>query len=512
MHAVNGGPRNLAARLEHRTERAALLLADGEISHAELADRVGRWRGGLAAAGVRRHQRVAVVAAPGAVPVTAHLAVIGSGAISVMLNPDAPAVELRRELEAAAVDAVVADGPGSALVDEAMALPAPAPAERTDGTAGEVPGGSVGLSPRRLDPAALDDSDPAPVVDVADDDPAVLLFTSGTAGPPRPAVLTHGNLGAALQSMLSLPTGLLDRPQVFLGVVPIFHVLGLNAVLHLALVLGASVVLGRYPGAAETVALIERHRVTVALGPPTLWLALTNVVDVDPSQVASIELALSGASELPALVELAAADRLGIRLDEGYGLTETGAVVASTVATEAPAGSIGRLTPGVEARIVGEDGDDCLVGDPGELLVRGAMVFPGYWTPDGLDRGPLTDDGWLRTGDLAVVDDDGHLAIVGRRKDLIIVSGFNVFPAEVEAVLVDHPDVADAGVVGEPSVATGEAVVAFVVPAAGRDVDEDDLRAHCRAALARYKVPSRIVIAPDLPIGPTGKLQRGRLR
>ena len=503
MHAANGGPRNLVARLEHHTERAALILADGDISHAELADRVARWRGGLAAADVRRQHRVAVVAAPGATLVAAHLAVIGAGAVSVVLNPDAPAAELRRELEAAAIDAVVTDGPGSRLVDEALALAGPG--------AG-ASGGGPELAPRRLDPATLDGAEPAPIVDVADDDPAVLLFTSGTAGPPQPAVLTHGNLAAALQSMLSLPTGLLDHPQVFLGVVPLFHVLGLNAVLHLALLLGSTVVLDRFPGAAETIGLIERHRVTVALGPPNLWLALTRVPDVDPSQLASVELALSGASELPALVKLAAADRLGLRLDEGYGLTETGAVVASTVATDAPAGSVGRLIPGVEARIVGDDGQDCLVGDPGELLVRGAMVFPGYWTPDGLDRGPLTDDGWLRTGDLAVVDDDGHLAIVGRRKDLIIVSGFNVFPAEVEAVLLDHPDVADAGVVGEPSAGTGEAVVAFVVPAPGREVDEDQLRERCRAELARYKVPSRIVVAPGLPIGPTGKLQRSRLR
>ncbi|MEM9564685.1 MAG: AMP-binding protein [Actinomycetota bacterium] len=510
MQTANGGPRNVAARLEHHTDRAALILAagehEGEVSHADLAVRVARWRGGLAAAGVRQQHRVAVVAAPGAVLVTAHLAVVGSGAVSVVLNTDAPAAELRRELDAAAIDAVVADEAGAALVDEALALPSPAGTDRL------ASGDGRAATPQRIDPAALDGSEPAPVVDVADDDPAILLFTSGTAGPPRPAVLTHGNLGAALQSMLSLPTGLLDRPQVFLGVVPMFHVLGLNAVLHLALLLGATIVLGRFPGAAETVGLIERHRVTVALGPPNLWLALTRVPDVEPAKLASVDLALSGASELPAMVELAAADRLGIRLDEGYGLTETGAVVASTVATDAPTGSVGRLTPGVEARIVDEEGNDCLVGDPGELLVRGPMVFPGYWTPDGVDRGPLTDDGWLQTGDLAVVDDDGNLAIVGRRKDLIIVSGFNVFPAEVEAVLLDHPDVADAGVVGEPSVSTGEAVVAFVVPVGGRQIDEGELRDRCRTELARYKVPSRIVIAPDLPVGPTGKLQRGRLR
>jgi long-chain acyl-CoA synthetase len=139
------------------------------------------------------------------------------------------------------------------------------------------------------------------------------------------------------------------------------------------------------------------------------------------------------------------------------------------------------------------------------------MVFPGYWGSVEGGPSPLTADGWLRTGDVAVVDDDGYIAIVDRSKDLIIVSGFNVFPAEVEAVLNGHPDVALAGVVGEPAESTGEAVVAFVVPEEGASVDAETLRDHCRRHLARYKVPSRFVIAPDLPVGPTGKLQRNRL-
>ncbi len=495
MTTTTGVIGNLAARLHHESDRPALLLPRAVVTHGDLADRVARWRGGLAAAGIGRGQRVAVVAGSGEVVVAAHLAVMGAGAVSVLLNPECPASELMRELRSARVDAVIGDPGGAELVEAALARPE-----------------AASLDPTRLDLDALDRAEPAPVVAVDPDHPATLLFTSGTAGAPRPAVLTHGNLTSALQSMLSLPTGLLERPQVFLGVVPLYHVLGLNVVLHLALALAGTVVLDRYRGPAETIDLIERHQVTVALGPPTLWRALTGVPDVRPERLASVELALSGAAELPGLVKVAVADRLGLRLDEGYGLTESGAVVASTVATEAPPGSVGRLAPGVEARIVDDDGNDCLVGDPGEIWVRGTMVFPGYWTPDGLDRSPLTDDGWLRTGDLAVVDESGHLAIVGRIKDLIIVSGFNVYPAEVEAILTDHPDVADAGVVGEPSVETGEAVVAFVVPATGRTVEPEELRQHCRSELARYKVPVRIVVADELPIGPTGKLQRNRLR
>lgn len=497
MTTTTGGENNLAARLEHDRPSPALLLEDRVVSHQELAHKVARWRGGLAGIGVDAGDRVAIVAPSGEAMVAAHLAVLGRGAVSVPLNPDCPPGELARELVAAGIGLAFSDGEGATALEAALA----------------VIGGTPGSEVRRIGPADLDGAEPAPLVDVEPGQTAVLLFTSGTAGPPQPAVLTHGNLTAALQSILSMPTGLLERPQTFLGVVPLFHVLGLNVVLHLALALGGSIVLAPFPGAEATIELIERHEVTVALGPPNLWAALAAVPDVDPERLASVRLALSGAAPLPGPVKMAVTSRLGLRLDEGYGLTESGAVVSSTVATEAPPGSIGRLAPGVEARIVDDDGADCLVGDPGELWVRGQMVFPGYWSGTGdPDRGPLTDDGWLKTGDLAAVDEQGHLSIVGRIKDLIIVSGFNVYPGEVEAVLVQHPDVADAGVVGEPSPATGEAVVAFVVPRGGRTIDEDGLIEHCRSELARYKVPSRVVVAPDLPIGPTGKLQRVRLR
>ena len=484
MTSTTGPGPNLAGRLAHQTDRVALHLDERDVSHAELAARVARWRGGLAAAGVAVGDRVAIVAANGEALVAAHLAVLGVGATSVPVNPASPPPELARELATARVAAVLADETGRDGLDRAIERP-------------EV----VELSPIRLYPAALDGSDPAGLVDVADDDPAILLFTSGTAGLPRPALLTHGNLTSALQAMLSLPTGLLDRPHTFLAVVPMFHVLGLNAVLHLGLLLGGSIVLGDYRGGRPTIDLIERHRVTVALGPPNLWHALASVPEVDPARLASVELALSGADTLPGSVRVAVAERLGLRLDEGYGLTESAAVLATTVSTDAPPGSVGRLVPGVEARIVDETGAECLVGDPGELQVRGPMVSPGYWTPTGPDRVALTDDGWLRTGDLAVVDEDGHLAIVGRTKDLIIVSGFNVYPGEVEAVLAAHPDVADVGVVGEPSPQPPvRPSWPSSSPPTGRTVDEGELRSHrCRAELARYKVPARFVVADRPP-------------
>ena len=482
---------NLAAYLERSSDAPAVVVGDVAINYDELTERVARWRGGLVTAGVRAGDRVAIVAGNNLEFVLAHLATMGIGAVSVPLNPQAPAAELARELAVIDPFAAVVDTGSAELLTDAETL-IPETAVQT-------------LSPQELDLGLAQ-----PLVDVAQEDPAVLLFTSGTAGTPKPAILTHGNLIAGLQAVLSLPIDLVGQRHVFVGVIPLFHVFGLNTVLHLSLLTGGSLILDDFAGPGETIELISRHKATVVAGPPTLWRSLTRFQGADPDALRSVTLAVSGAAKLSAQLKTDVEARFGIVLHEGYGLTESSAVVASTLATEAPLGSVGKLLPGVTARIVNPEKEDCLIGDPGELWVRGPMVFPGYWGEQA-GRGPLTDDGWLKTGDIALVDDDGYLAIVDRQKDLIIVSGFNVFPAEVEAVLTAHPDVADVGVVGEPLERTGEAVVAFVVPEEGVTVTESELRQHCEAELARYKIPHRFVIAPDLPVGPTGKLQRTRL-
>ncbi len=483
---------NLAVLLERQSDDAALVVGERTTSYTELSERVARWRGGLIASGVRAGDRVAIIASNGEEFALAHLAAMGVGAISVPLNPHSPAAELAREL---------------ALVDPFVAI--------ADSTARETLVAAtvltVTLELQRLSPEELDAAGPHEIVPVGATAPAALIFTSGTAGPSKPAILTHGNLVAALQAVLSLPVELVGQSHVFLGVIPLFHIFGLNMVLHLSLLIGATLVLSDFVGPAQTADLIEHHRVTVVSAPPNLWRALSRIPLVSPKTFASVSLAVSGAAKLPPQLVVDVEERLGVDLREGYGLTESSAVVASSIATDAPLGSVGRLLPGVEGRIVDHEGNDCLVGDAGELWVRGPMIFPGYWGAVDGSPTPLLHDGWLRTGDVAMVDEAGYLAIVDRRKDLIIVSGFNVYPAEVEAVLVSHPDVAQVGVVGEPSEATGEAVVAFVVPEEGSAVEESALIDFCRRELARYKVPGRFVVAPELPIGPTGKLQRNRL-
>jgi long-chain acyl-CoA synthetase len=224
-------------------------------------------------------------------------------------------------------------------------------------------------------------------------------------------------------------------------------------------------------------------------------------------------LATSGAAPLSEDAAAAFTRRFGIPIRQGYGLTEAAPVVTSALpeGPEKPT-SIGVPLPGVEVRLVDEEGDDTYAGDPGEIWVRGPNVFPGYWRNDEATDNALTKDGWLRTGDVAVVDDDGWLYIVDRVKDLIIVSGFNVYPAEVEDVLLEHPGVAAVAVVGVTHPHTGESVKAFVVPEAGRLVDEDELIDFCAARLARYKCPTKVMFVESLPQGVAGKVLRRALR
>ena len=221
-----------------------------------------------------------------------------------------------------------------------------------------------------------------------------------------------------------------------------------------------------------------------------------------------MKLALSGAAKLPVPVSERILDRFGIAIAEGYGLTEASPIVTSSAGLPPLFGSVGRVLSGIELRIVDDDGEDALVGDSGEIWVRGANVFAGYLDdPEATER-VLTDDGWLRTGDIATVDDRGNLFLVDRAKDLIIVSGFNVYPAEVEDVLAAHPAVAEVGVVGVPHPHTGEAVKAFVVLTPGASIDEGALIEHTRDHLARYKCPSKVMFVDELPRNANGKLVR----
>ncbi|HET9443281.1 MAG TPA: AMP-binding protein, partial [Acidimicrobiales bacterium] len=357
---------------------------------------------------------------------------------------------------------------------------------------------------------------PAPVVDRSPDDLAVLIFTAGTSGPPRAAMLSHGNLMANLEQMQRHPGQAVHPDDVSLGVLPLFHIFGLNVVLDLGLLAGATVVLVPRFDPAASMATVRDEGVTVIAGAPPMfrsWLSLPGDTTGAGEALASVRLAVSGAAALPPEVASAFEDRFGCPLYQGYGLTEASPTVTSAIIDgSTQPGSIGLPLPGVEVRLVDHDGHDTLHGDPGEVWVRGPNVFKGYW-PGG-DEAPrvVTEDGWLRTGDVAVVDDEGHLYLVDRAKDLIIVSGFNVYPAEVEDALRQHEGVAGAAAVGAPHPHSGETVKAFVTAAPGHRLDPAELIEFCAGRLARYKCPTQVTVVHELPHGMGGKVLRRALQ
>jgi long-chain acyl-CoA synthetase len=252
--------------------------------------------------------------------------------------------------------------------------------------------------------------------------------------------------------------------------------------------------------------------VTVLFGAPPMFAAWLQAAEQRRFDLSSVRLAVSGAAPLPGEVLEAFRERMGVTIWEGYGLTETApAVTTNALGEVAKPDSIGLVLPGMEVRLVDPQGNEVEEGDPGEIVVRGPNVFKGYWNrPEESEE--AFSEGWLRTGDVAYRDEDGYLFIVDRTKDLIIVSGFNVFPAEVEEALTSHPQIAEAAAVGTPDPHTGEVVTAYVVREAGADdLDEQAVIDHCAHRLARYKCPTTVTFVDRLPHGLTGKILRREL-
>jgi len=531
---------------QHAAADRALYEAGTWHTWGEVRRRAGAVAVALAELGVRPDDRVAIVWPTSVDFVVAYLGVLAAGAVAVPLNPNSPPNELGRELKVVEPVALLASGPagvvptvphtvlpaalaadpgvslGARSWEEVSAVPTPeakqggptptegeplaepgAPTTRQGVPAGTAPGGSSGEE-QRLRPVEREESDLA-----------VLLFTSGTAGDPKAAMLTHGNLTANLRQMLAIPE-ILVPDDVALVALPLFHVFGLNVALGLSLATGAALVLDSRFDAAASLAQVRDLGVTTLLGVPTMfaaWADDRSSSTTAPSPLAGVRRAISGAAGLDPDVAARFALRYGIDIWQGYGLTEASPAVSTSLGTgRNRPGSVGRPLPGIEVQLMDEEDEPVLEGDPGEIWVRGANVFAGYWHDRAATSQVLTDDGWLRTGDIGVIGEEGDLFVVDRSKDLVIVSGFNVFPAEVERVVASVPGVSDVVAVGRPDPVTGETVEVVIVAEPGGAVTEELVRAYCAANLARYKCPTVIRFVTELPTGLAGKALRRVLR
>jgi long-chain acyl-CoA synthetase len=325
-------------------------------------------------------------------------------------------------------------------------------------------------------------------------------------------MLTHRALIANIEQVAAARTAVAEPDDIVLMLLPLTHVYSLAGTLGALTRAAATGVLVEGVGVRDALALVKQYGVTNVPAAPALWSAWSSSPDAVES-LSELRIAFSGSAELPPEVQHRVHTLTGWYVHEGYGLTEASPGVSSTVVSgRAKPGSVGQPFIGIELRLVDDDGLDLdpTDGDPGEIWIKGDNLFSGYW-PDG-DGGPDA-DGWFATGDVAFVDEDGDLHIVDRRKDIIIVSGFNVYPHEVEAVLLQHPGVQDAAVVGVPDDRTGEAVKAYVVVGSSLTADQftEQLRAHTATRLARFKRPTTIELVAELPHSLSGEVARGRI-
>ncbi|WP_243291439.1 fatty acid--CoA ligase family protein [Bacillus sp. FJAT-47783] len=342
-----------------------------------------------------------------------------------------------------------------------------------------------------------------------EDDVAVILYTSGTTGKPKGAMLTHKNVfsnaadvGAYLQ---------MNYDDKVIAALPMFHVFCLTVALNGPLMAGATVIIVPKFSPAEIFRLVKTYKATVFAGVPTMYNFLLQYEDGEPSDLQSLKLCISGGASMPVALLNGFEKKFNVRVSEGYGLSE-----ASPVTTFNPldrprkAGSIGTSILHVENKVVNELGEEVAPGEVGELTVRGPNVMKGYYKmPE--ETAHALRDGWLYTGDLAKKDEEGYFYIVDRKKDLILVGGYNVYPREVEEVLYDHPDVVEAAVIGIPDPEYGEAVKCFVV-SKNKGLTEDDLLQYCSDSLAKYKIPRSIEFLEELPKNTTGKILRRALK
>ncbi|MGW0685646.1 long-chain-fatty-acid--CoA ligase [Streptomyces sp. NPDC002754] len=484
----------VTAAREHG-DRPAVRQGGDRLTYERLGDACARFASLLGERGVRTGDRVAM-AVPNVVdfPV-AYYGILAAGAVVVPLNPLLKSREFAHVLGDCEPRVVVT---AASCAGEVTA--AAAPTGRPCLTAGTE---EFAQLLREAEPLRS-------IVERADHDTAVILYTSGTTGAPKGAELTHRNLAANARTVAR---GILriDRDDVVFGGLPLFHAFGQTCALNAAVSAGATLTLLPRFDAGAALETMARDGVTLFLGVPTMYAALLHGgvgMGIRPGR---LRLAVSGGASLPVQTLHAFERTYGVPILEGYGLSET-----SPVATFNPPdgprrpGSIGLPVDGVALRLLDDAGQPVEVGEVGEIVIRGDNVMKGYWNRAAATREAFT-DGWLRTGDLARVDDDGYYYVVDRKKDLIIRSGYNVYPREIEEVLHEHPAVAEAAVLGVPHETHGEEVVAVVSLRVGERAEPEAIREFVRERVAAYKYPRRVRIVAALPKGATGKILKREL-
>lgn len=493
---------NLASSLEkHAAQspaRPAILFEGRTITYADLDASASRLAQALRALGIAAGDRVALFLPNVPEFAVAYYAAQKLGAISVTINAI---------FRSAEVEYLVNDS-GAKVVFTVADLALHVPRERCPALAHVVlcEGEAAGLPTLAQWCAGYDGAFAS--VDCAPDAPAALLYSSGTTGFPKGVTLTQSNIASNIaQSAKCSGYRADDRLAAFL---PLFHVYGQNYIMNAAVLAGATLVLFRRFVPDQVLESIQRDRITMFFGVPTIFIALL-AMDLSPWDLSSIRYEMSAAATMPEEISRRWAQQFGRRVYEGYGLTECSPFACYNDLVEHRFGSVGRAVEGFELAIFDEADRELPKGEWGEIVIRGPGVMQGYWNRPA-DTAQALRGGWLHSGDIGRMDGDGYVFIVDRVKDMINVSGFKVWPAEVEQYLYKLPQVQEVAVYGVLHPEKGEQVVAAVVPRAGQDVSAEQIIAYCRANIAAYKVPARVDIVTELPKSATGKILKRVLR
>jgi long-chain acyl-CoA synthetase len=520
---------------ERFPDRPATIFLNGRLTYAQLKEEVDRLATALSALGVVRGSRVAIHLPNLPQTVIATMATLRLGGQCVMTNPLYVPPEVEHQWnDAGCTVAVTADFLYArtiqgireklpvkhyiiASVPEYLRFPlrqlAPLKLRKADPPliAKIAPGEGIHFF-RKLIRATPPNP---PRVDVDMDEVAMLQYTGGTTGVSKGAMLTHRNLTCNVQQIRAWFPDLRPGQEVFLGVLPYFHIFGLTVSMLLPLYVAGAMVL--MPNPRDIPAMIKgiaKHRVTIFAGVPAMFNAINNHPMVQKADLRSVKSCFSGSAPLPVEVLQRFEELTGSKIVEGYGLTEASPVThVNPLGGVRKIGSIGIPLPDTDARIVdpGDASKEKPQGEEGELLIKGPQVMKGYWNrPD--ETAEVFHEGWLKTGDLAVMDEDGYFTIVGRKKDMILASGYNVYPDEIDRVLMAHPAVLEACTIGVPDPKRGETVKSFIVLKPGAQATEEEIIQYCRQHLAAYKVPKLVEFREELPKSSMLKLLRRVLR
>ncbi|MBU8905643.1 long-chain-fatty-acid--CoA ligase [Desertibacillus haloalkaliphilus] len=493
-------------------EQTALTFFDEQITYQGLYNTVEKFASALQQHEIKKGDRVALMLPNCPQYVIAYYGTLRAGGIVTQVNPMLVERELAYLINDSGAETIVVY---EALLPRVMAVQSEinlkniivVPVDHTSSQADAgvtftefLSTGNVTAQTTLIDP---------------EEDVAVLQYTGGTTGRSKGAMLTHRNLLANLtQTYEFFKDDLKVGKEKILTVIPMFHVFGMSSCMNLAVYTGStSIILPRFE-LEEVLETIKREQPTIFPGVPTMYVAITNHPDAEKYQIDSIRTCNSGSAPMPVELLKEFEQKTGATLLEGYGLSETAPTThVNPIFAERKPGSVGIGVPSTDYRIVdiGSGETDVPTGELGEVVIRGPQVMKGYWNmPE--ETAHTLRDGWLYTGDIGKVDEDGYLYIVDRKKDLIIASGYNIYPRDVEEVLYEHPAVKEAVVIGVPDRYRGETVKAILVLKDGQSANVDELKSYCGQHLAAYKVPKMIEFRDELPKTSVGKILRRTLR